>query len=151
MDPAHHPCSLRAPGKSQGRAFHPKAGLQEAGVLLSAFRAWVSCRHVGRQAGLHEEGAMFSTQAARNQAAVYPSRVVCMGAQLHLPTGDQLLGLDKQGFKEWWVGQVGRAGGHLRGPGIPDVCWDKAHGFEGLLSNPSPPPSHAGGQAAAPV
>lgn len=38
-----------------------------------------------------------------------------MGAQLHLPTGDQLLGLDKQGFKEWWVGQVGRAGGHLRG------------------------------------
>lgn len=38
-----------------------------------------------------------------------------MGAHLHLPTGDQLLGLDKQGFKEWWVGQVGRAGGHLRG------------------------------------
>lgn len=83
---------------------------------------------------------VFSTQAARNRAAVYPSRAVCMGVQLHLPTGDQLLGLDKQGFKEWWVGQVGRAGGHLRGLGVPDVCWDKAHGFEGLLSNPSPPP-----------
>ena len=33
MGPAHHPCSLRAPGKSQGREFHPKVGFLEAGVL----------------------------------------------------------------------------------------------------------------------
>ena len=104
----------------------------------------------GRQ-GSRKRGPVSPTQAARNQAIVYPSRVVCMGAQLHLPTGDQLLGLDKQGFKEWWVGRVGLQGWRAsRGPGVPDVCWDKAHGFEGLLSNPSPSPSHPGGQAASP-
>lgn len=32
MGPAHHPCSLRAPGKSQGR-FHPKSGVSGSRVL----------------------------------------------------------------------------------------------------------------------
>lgn len=30
---------------------------------------------------------------------VYPSWAVCMGVQLHLALSDQLLGLDKQGFR----------------------------------------------------
>lgn len=57
VDPTHHPCSPWAPGKSQGRPSHLTGGLLEAGVLLPAFRAWVRCGHVGRQAGLQEEGA----------------------------------------------------------------------------------------------
>lgn len=119
MGPTHHPCSLRAPGKSQGREFHPKVGLLEAGVLLSVFRAWVSCRHMGRQAGLHEEGASVLHAGGKESGCCLSQQSGVHGGAAAPAHRRPAVGLGQAGLQ----GVVGGTGGQgwraSQGPGSP--------------------------------